>query len=236
VLLLPPLLRELRARGWSFVIPAAALALVSAANMGVLAIRAPSTTFLEERHANPLAHYYRSLLAGELGGQKLSPLRLDGDWRVDGRVVSSRNNHLDLAGAERAESVLHLNQAGRVRFQLGWRGALDLSVNGEVVHLGEHAGLERETVERELRQGENEIAVTLRSGAAPNRLFVVAFASQGRPRLPRPSAETPEFALGGSNLGHWLGLQQAASAVPWLLGTAGLVTILLRRAYSSPPT
>ncbi len=212
---------------------------LSIANMSLLAIRAPSTTFLEENQSNPLMGYYRDLLSGELRGQRLSPLRLDGDWIVEGKVTPQRNGSLDLAGGSdkmsgawpRAESFLRMKKPESSHFVMGWQGDLGLRVNGADVSTPHHEGHAVETISVKLASGENAISVSLQD-SDEGRFSFFALASQARPRLPRASRDAPIHSRSGSNLGKQLGLEGVASLVPFFLGMA-LIAVLLIRAL--PP-
>jgi hypothetical protein len=233
MVLLAPIVVGLRDQGRPARLVFALVAAISIANMSLLAMRAPSTTFIEEGQASPLPGYYADFSAGRLGDQRLSPLRLDGEWRVDARVVTQRNGVLALGdgspggGGPRAESFLHMSKPGRVRLVLGWQGDLALQVNGAAIETPHHVGQESLTIPVLLESGDNAISVSLRNSESP-RISFFALASQGRPKLPRPSPEAPEPALSGSNLGRLLGLEGVMSVLPWMLGMAAIAWRLAR--------
>ncbi len=235
VVLMVPLLKEWRGGGVVRFV-ACALITVSAANMALLAARAPSASIFEQRSRNPMATFYRMLASGELGEQRLSPLRLDGEWLSQGRVLVSRNGTLawdpastSEAGEFRATSSLRTKEPEMVRFHVGWQGSLRFRVNGALVETPFHAAFAQEMLSLKLQAGENALSVSLPETSTP-RLSMIALASMGRPRLPRATAEMPEFSVSGANLGHLLGLSGVASLLPLLAGAGGLLLMLRRSA------
>ena len=152
-------------------------------------------------------------------------------------MISARNGYLHLPGesparagaegARRASASIFAKYRGRTRFVLGWEGDLQLRVNGRVVPTPKHDDYAVETLWSNLRAGENAIELTLQPSAG-ERVYVVALGKKGTPRLPRPGADAPHFWTGGSNAGQILGLDGVASLLPWLLGVAALLTMLIR--------
>ncbi len=243
VLLLAPAVIELRDRGGFARVAVIVLVSISAANMAVLAFHGPSTTALEQEAVNPLGRYYAALLRGEFVEQKLSPLRLDGDWTSQGRVIPARNAMIDLKsdpGAPAssragtggspliAESYLRLKKHQSIRLFVGWDGEIRLTVNGIASNTRSHDGFEREILVVPMHKGENRVRIELPADS-DGRFSVVAFASRARPRLPRATPEAPEHALGRTNGGELVGLGGVASLLPWLV-VAGLLATLSFRA------
>jgi hypothetical protein len=232
----------LRDRGGFARVAVVVLVSISAANMAVLAFHGPSTTALEQEAVNPLGRYYAALARGELVEQKLSPLRLDGDWSSQGRVISARNGVIDLRSAPGApaspgagagggpwiaESYLRLKKPQSIRLLVGWDGEIRLTTNGVRSNTRIHDGFERETLVVPMRKGENRVRIEL-PASSDGRFSVVAFASRARPRLSRATPEAPEHALGRTNGGNLVGLKGAASLLPWLVVTGLLVTLSYR--------
>lgn len=232
VLLGVPVIVWLRSRGALARGVVAVLAVISIANMSLLAMRAPSTTFVENNEANPLLRYYEEFATGALGEQRLAPLRLDGDWTIADQIVSQRNGFLDLAAdgvdgsGVHAESFIRMKKAGRIGLLMGWRGDLVLRVNGERIETPHQEAFVQEMLSVHLSAGENEISVAMPASDTP-RFSFLALAPAARPQLPRAYRDAPEHSLSGANLGTRLGLVGVASVVPWILGMsligAGLV-------------
>lgn len=238
VLLLVPLFRKRPSRVWLAV--TTLLFVVSVANMSLLAMRAPSTTFIEQASSNPLADYYRAFLDGRLGKQRLSPLRLDGDWLVDGRVQSARNGLIAFdppaAGGtqwRRASATLRMKEAGEVRMRVGYAGAARITIGDFSEDLPLRAEFGIEHLALRLEAGENPLEVALRARKGEGAgFYFLALASKGRPRLPRASVDAPEFSISGTNAGELLGIAGVASVVPWMVGMTVLGGLAWRSLHS----
>ena len=237
--LLAPGIRWLRGRGRAWGTACAALALIGVANMSLLAMRAPTTTFVEEGQRNPLLGYYRDFAAGRLGAQRLSPLRLDGSWMIDGRAVPQRNGALGLAPHDgaRAESFVEVPQPLTAQLAMDWQGDLELRVNGAKVETPHHAMRRRAFVDVALVAGDNAISVAQSRGASED-VSIFVLGPQGRVLFPRASRDAPEPRLSGSNVGTQLGLAGVASVLPWFAGMALIRTFASRalRGPQSPST